>query len=187
MQFLTKYNTLLQQYPLLTKSVTGGFMFFAGDAVVQTMESQIAKKNQQSHQYDFRRLGIAWLMGNVFMMPLFHYNFTYALPWLVKRLPFDTSTPFRAAVGSVLIDQSVWACYILCHYLMIINLLESRSVQKGIDAIKNNFIKAMITNWQIWPAAQIINFWLIPRHYQVLWVNFIGFFWNIYLSYISHN
>lgn len=50
-------------------------------------------------------------MGNVFMMPLFHYNFTYALPWLVKRywillsrLPFDTSTPFKAALGSVLID-----------------------------------------------------------------------------------
>jgi protein Mpv17 len=36
---------------------------------------------------------------------------------------------------------------------MIINLLETGSFQKGVDAIKNNFTKAIITNWQIWPAA----------------------------------
>lgn len=42
----------------------------------------------------------------------------------ITRLPFDTSTPLRAAFGSVLIDQTIWASYILCHYLIFINLLE---------------------------------------------------------------
>jgi len=66
-------------------------------------------------------------------------------------------------MGSVLIDQTIWASYILCHYLIFINLLEHQSLDKGLESINNNFVRAMITNWKIWPAAQIINFWLIPR------------------------
>jgi protein Mpv17 len=56
-----------------------------GDGIVQGMESYFAKKENKKYDYSIKRVGIAWLMGNVFMMPLFHYNFTYALPWLVKR------------------------------------------------------------------------------------------------------
>lgn len=67
---------------------------------------------------------------------------------------------------------------------MFINLLEHGSPSKGLEAIENNFVKAMITNWKIWPAAQIINFWFIPKQFQVLWVNIVGLFWNVYLSYI---
>ncbi|CAD8101485.1 unnamed protein product [Paramecium primaurelia] len=185
MQFLSKYHNLIQKYPLATKSITAGFIVSFGDFTVQTMKPYF-DQTTQPQKLNLRRLGIAWLMGNVFMGPLFHYNFTYMLPWLVKRLPFDTSTPIRRAFGSVLIDQTVWSCYLLCHYLIIINFLESGSITKGIEAIKKNFTKVMITNWQVWPAAQIINFWLIPRPYQVLWVNLIGYFWNIYLSYIQH-
>lgn len=50
------------------------------------MEREFDKKdNKIPKAYDWKRLGCAWLMGNVFMMPLFHYQFTYVLPWVVKR------------------------------------------------------------------------------------------------------
>lgn len=39
----------------------------------------------------------------------------------------------------------------------------------------------------IWPAATAISFWYIPIHYRVLFSNFIGFFWNIILSYIAYD
>lgn len=61
-------------------------MFSLGDLIVQKMEREFDKKeNRAPKPYDFRRLGIAWLMGNVFMMPLFHYQFTYVLPWAVRK------------------------------------------------------------------------------------------------------
>lgn len=38
------------------------------------MEREFDKQEgKPMRQYDYGRLGIAWLMGNVFMMPLFHY------------------------------------------------------------------------------------------------------------------
>ena len=30
-------------------------------------------ENKPVRQLNYRRLGIAWMVGNVFMMPLFHY------------------------------------------------------------------------------------------------------------------
>lgn len=43
-----------------------------------------------------------------------------------------------------------------------------------------------MTNWKIWPAATMINFMYVPMQYRVLFANFIGLFWNIYLSYITY-
>jgi protein Mpv17 len=39
----------------------------------------------------------------------------------------------------------------------------------------------------IWPAASSINFWFMPVHYQVLFANIVGLFWNIILSYIAYD
>ena len=94
MNILSYYSSLLTRAPLATKSITGGdfnsniigFVFTLGDVIVQKMEREFDKKdNKIPKAYDWKRLGCAWLMGNVFMMPLFHYQFTYVLPWVVKR------------------------------------------------------------------------------------------------------
>ncbi len=42
-------------------------------------------------------------------------------------------------------------------------------------------------DWCVWPAAQYLNFYLVPTHYRVVFVNFILFCWNVFLSYIKHN
>ncbi|CAD8123712.1 unnamed protein product [Paramecium sonneborni] len=103
-----------------------------------------------------------------------------AVKKLTDSLFYNRLPIIRRAFGSVLIDQIVWRCYLLCHYLIIINLREWFNFQSN----KNNFLKVMIINWQIWSAAQIImvNFTTL--------LSFLGqfykIFWNIYLSYISH-
>ena len=38
----------------------------------------------------------------------------------------------------------------------------------------------------VWPAAQALNFYMVPAHYRVAYVSFITTLWNIYLSYIKH-
>lgn len=42
-------------------------------------------------------------------------------------------------------------------------------------------------NWMIWPIAMTVNFWCIPMLYQVPFVMFFEFFWNIILSYIAYD
>lgn len=103
-------------------------------------------------------------MGTVFMMPLFHYWFTYVLPAMVAKLNIPKTAPaFVKPFAFMFIDQTIWACGITCWYFIWINLLEHHSIEKGVNTIKNNIWNTMINNWKIWPPAQMINFWVIPN------------------------
>ena len=57
---------------------------------------------------------------------------------------------------------------------------------KGIVQIREKIWETLVANWKIWPLAMTVNFYLMPLKYQVLFANFVGFFWNIILSYIAH-
>ena len=45
---------------------------------------------------------------------------------------------------------------------------------------------SVVANWQLWVPAQVINFALVPVHFQVLFANGVACIWNIYLSHVSH-
>jgi len=37
-------------------------------------------------------------------------------------------------------------------------------------------------HWRYWPIVQIINFTYVPPQLRVLFSNFAGLFWNIFIS-----
>ena len=45
----------------------------------------------------------------------------------------------------------------------------------------------LLTNWKVWPIAQVINFYAVPPHFQLLFVNAVGFFWTIYLNMMAYS
>lgn len=54
--------------------------------------------------------------------------------------------------------------------------------EKIPDKIKNDLLQTVAMNYAVWIPSQFLNFKYIPPHYQVLWANVVGFFWNVYLS-----
>jgi hypothetical protein len=51
--------------------------------------------------------------------------------------------------------------------------------------VKENVPSTVVANWSLWIPAQAVNFGFVAPKYQVLFSNFVGLAWNVYLSYAS--
>lgn len=82
----------------------------------------------------------------------------------------------------VAIDQSTFAPCLMATLITSINILEGNSFQYSIEQLKLKYVDVMLTNYKIWPAVQLCNFYFVPLKHQVLVVQSVALFWNAYLS-----
>lgn len=107
-----------------------------------------------------------------------HYWFS----WLHRTLPGESVT----AVGRrLLIDQFMFAPCFIPSFMATLHLLEG-SAQPLTDA-QTKWWDTVQANWRLWVPAQLINFGLVPVHFQVLFANGVAVFWNVYLSWATHS
>ena len=128
-------------------------------------------------------------MGSTYIAPLLHFEFTKVLPQLVRRVAGSTERSFKTSLVSMLIHQIVFDPFITVGFFIYHGWVQDRSmegIRKGVDNLKSKFVETMITSWKIFPLSNIFNFRFVPIQYQVLFSNFIGFLWNIYLSFITY-
>lgn len=85
-------------------------------------------------------------------------------------------------VKKVAIDQSTFAPCLMATLITSINILEGNSFQYSIEQLKLKYVDVMLTNYKIWPAVQLCNFYFVPLKHQVLVVQSVALFWNAYLS-----
>jgi hypothetical protein len=96
---LVKYNEILERKPLLTKAITSGIMYGAGDIIAQYVENMPsdAKKAEEDNStarkdfvdvYDYKRTVIFLTFGTVIGGPAFHYWYNYLnkVPHMVGKL-----------------------------------------------------------------------------------------------------
>ena len=83
----SKYNELLEKYPLLTKSITSGVLSFTADILCQiglqpkNNKDDINNKNIinkytitiNEYNFDFHRLGKFTILGTFLVGPMLHY------------------------------------------------------------------------------------------------------------------
>ena len=87
----TKYNELLEKFPLLTKSITSGILSFTADILCQIALQPNKKSNKDynnnmndniinrytvtinEYNFDFHRLGKFTILGTFLVGPMLHY------------------------------------------------------------------------------------------------------------------
>jgi len=60
--------------------------------------------------------------------------------------------------------------------------LEGQSLANIKQKLVKEYWATQKASWAIWPAVQLVNFAVIPGQLRILFINFVGFFWNIFLQ-----
>jgi len=48
---------------------------------------------------------------------------------------------------------------------------EGETLKEAKDKVEKYTVPTLLTNYKIWPAAQVFNFYVVPLQYRVLWLN----------------
>lgn len=144
---------------------------------------------EKKSDFDVKRNVSLFLTGALYLGPCLHFWYSKYLPNIVTKL-VGNEGKFKPAFVGMLLDQLAFAPVFLSGFFVFLSFVKDftlQSAKDGVELFKNKIKQTLITNWKIWPAATLVNLMFVPIHYRVLFANFIGLFWNMYLSYISNN
>lgn len=156
---------------MLTQSVTTAVLFAVGDITAQQL---VERRGLKKH--DATRTGRMFLYGGAIFGPA-------AATWygLLQR-HVVLSTPRKTMLARVAADQGLFAPVFIGVFLSSMAVLEGGSPKDKLD---KNYKNALTANYMLWPAAQMVNFSVIPLEHRVLFVNLVSIGWNSYLSFLN--
>eukprot|EP01114_Cavostelium_apophysatum_P003357 TRINITY_DN1318_c0_g2_i2.p1 TRINITY_DN1318_c0_g2~~TRINITY_DN1318_c0_g2_i2.p1 ORF type:complete len:190 (+),score=9.04 TRINITY_DN1318_c0_g2_i2:86-655(+) len=174
-RFNSVYTHSLNNYPITTKSVACGLMFFGGDLISQAIE----QKRVRGLEWDKGRTARMTAYGTFVLGPVGHYWYKF----LDHRLPATDNVTIAKKVA---MDQFLFAppYYALFYYAM--PLMEGRNHKEAVDNVKKNFLMTYAVDMTIWPAAQAFNFKVLQPDQRVLFVSAVSILWNAFLSHMQH-
>ncbi|XP_076171471.1 mpv17-like protein 2 [Ptiloglossa arizonensis] len=109
-----------------------------------------------------------------------HYWYKY----LDNRLPGRT---INTVLKKVVIDQIVCSPLCITMFFLTLGILEKNNWSELKSEIISKAHKLYIAEWVIWPPAQIINFYLLPTKYRVLYDNSVSLAYDVYTSKVKYD
>ncbi|XP_069584702.1 protein Mpv17 isoform X1 [Ranitomeya imitator] len=163
---------LLSHIWLITgsKSFSPGSLVGVGDVISQQL---VERRGLQGHSVErsMKMMGI----GFCFVGPVVGGWYK-----VLDGIIYGSSK--TAAMKKMLLDQGAFApCFLGC-FLTIVGSLNGLSKEEIWDKLQRDYTDALITNYYIWPAVQMANFYFVPLHFRLAVVQVVAIIWNSYLS-----
>lgn len=171
--FWRSYLTLLEEKPILVKSMTSFFGFMIGDLCAQFI---------MGGDYDLLRTIRLTLFGVLMDGPIGHC--WYLL--LDQNVFPESPTEPKAVVTKTLLDQLAWAPFFSCVFftfnqtlqvtqllLPFVELCFQGHPGTSLAVIRKTLVPTLTANWTLWPLAHIINFKFVPSNQRILYINFV--------------
>lgn len=168
------YQRALAAHPWKVQILTAGSLMGLGDIISQQL---VEKRGLQGHQT--RRTSTMVFLGCGFVGPV--VGGWYKV--LDRLIPGTTKLD---ALKKMFLDQGAFApCFLGC-FLPLVGTLNGLSAQDNWAKLQRDYPDALITNYYLWPAVQLANFYLVPLHYRLAVVQCVAVIWNSYLSWKAH-
>ncbi len=197
--FFSWYTRQLDERPLTTKIISSALIAAAGDIICQVLENNLGAKPKDAESdtgkahsgrngatasldtdIDWLRTGRFFVIGAFWVAPTCHVWYGF----LSTRLIPGVSTPKRV-VQRLFLDQFGAAPFFCSAFMGLLWLLEG----KHPSDVKADLIEAgptlVTSNWKLWIPAMGFMFSVVPLKFQVVYSNFVGLVWTVYLSYAS--
>ena len=177
-QAWTWYKHALKTQPLLTKAVTSSGMMSFSDVVCQkiTMDPK-----EEDNKLDVRRMVEVAITGLTWSGPVTHY--WYGILFKVVNI----QDPILGLLARIIIDAIVFSPVTVSGYFLWRSMLEGSGFKGAQQKIQAKLKSTVIGAWKFWPAANIINFSVVPFQYRVLYMNVLSLFWTGYLTFVNQN
>jgi hypothetical protein len=167
-----KYNKLLLEKPVATKSITAGVIAFVADIMCQKLVKTEGKENDG---IDWRRTFNFTLMQFALIGPSLHFWYGF----LMTRFP---GAALVNTLQRVVLDQFLFAPFFVIPVMFSAGALLNGKPETVVQKLEQDWKPTLLANWAVWIPAQFINFRFVPAQFQVLFANLIGLGWNVYLS-----
>lgn len=70
-------------------------------------------------------------------------------------------------------------------FFILMGLLKNQAVAQIAHNIRTQTIPLIVAGYKIWPFASIISFSCIPVERRIVFLNFVGLLWGIYMSLVA--
>ncbi|KAG2225570.1 hypothetical protein INT45_013681, partial [Circinella minor] len=167
---------VLSKRPILVQCITTAFLFGTGDVIAQ---QAIERKGIEHHEVA-RTLRMAGF-GGCFAGPVLSNWYRFV------ELNIKGTTPITTLLKKVAADQFLCAPIFIGVFFSAQGLLEGKSVNQIQEKLENGYTTAVLANYKIWPAVQLINFYFTPLNYRLMVSNIVSLGWNAYLSLVNQS
>ncbi len=86
----------------------------------------------------------------------------------------------------ILVDQVIFSPVNISMFLVIMGWQEGMKTKEIVEDLKDKGKDLLVAEWIIWPPAQMINFFLLPTRFRVLYDNTISLGFDYYYSYVKY-
>lgn len=172
-KFWREYNRLLDEQPILVKSLTSLFGFMIGDICAQTIIG---------NEYNVYRTMRLTLFGILMDGPIGHC--WYSL--LDKNVFPEDPKAAKSIVAKTALDQLIWAPFFSCVFFSFVRTLEGHP-ELAFSTIQSELVPTLVANYALWPLAHLINFRFVPSQQRILYINAVQILWTSYLSNLAAN
>lgn len=170
---------------MLRSMVTTGGLAVAGDLIAQTIQKVKKKETAESGLMpDLSRTARMGSFGFFYYGPL---NGVW-YPFLDKYFPIDRAAAMAANLPSFLakvsLNQIVLGPLVVAGVFSWTLAIQGKP-EKIVQKIRDDAFSTLKTGWKFWIPASMINFWVVPLPYQVLYMSCCATVWNAILSSVT--
>ncbi|KAK7058270.1 hypothetical protein VNI00_001901 [Paramarasmius palmivorus] len=180
------YTESFNKSPKATLAIVGGGFNALGDFVAQSYQNTYARKEHEPQpHYDYVRTLRFFCFGFCISPLIGKWNAFLESRFPLRALSAGGRVSFMSLGKRVACDQLIMAPTGLALFLGSMGVMEGRNKSQIRQKYEDLFVPALVTNWQVWPIAQLINFRFMPLPYRVPFQSTCGVFWTLYLSIIN--